>query len=302
MDDRFAGHDTGSHPECVARITQLNATLREAGWREAAECPEWSEATIAQITRNHSTEYVQQLRKWCQASAGQIEADTVVSRGSWSCALRCSGAAIDAVQRVMRSEDTSAFCAMRPPGHHALPSGPMGFCLLNHVAIAARAALADGLERVLIVDWDVHHGNGTQDAFYEDGQVGFYSIHRSPFYPGTGARDETGSGRGLGWTFNEPVAAGISTQDYFEVFRRGVEEMATRVRPQLVLLSAGFDSHLADPVGGLCMEDTDFGPLTRIVRNVADSHCDGRLVSLLEGGYHLTHMPASALEHLNALK
>ncbi|MEZ6135529.1 MAG: histone deacetylase [Pirellulaceae bacterium] len=301
LDDQFAVHDTGNHPECIERITRLNAAIRASEVLSTATFPVWQNASQPQITSVHSPEYVQQLESWCAAGAGRIEADTVVSQGSWLAAVRGAGAAIDAVNRVVDEEAKRAFCAIRPPGHHALPGGPMGFCLLNNIAIAARSAIARGLRSVLIVDWDVHHGNGTQDAFYEDGQIGFYSIHRSPFYPGTGAKDETGSGRGLGWIYNEPVSADISKKQFLDCFQRGVEDLAGRVKPELILLSAGFDAHQNDPVGGLCLEEQDYGDLTAWLIDVAENYCGGKLVSLLEGGYHLTHMPSSALEHVEKL-
>jgi acetoin utilization deacetylase AcuC-like enzyme len=177
----------------------------------------------------------------------------------------------------------------------------MGFCLFNNVAIAAREALSLGLSRIMIVDWDVHHGNGTQDAFYHDGQVGFLSIHRSPFYPGTGEVDETGAGEGLGTNLNIPVPFGITQTQFFDQFRAGVEKLANRIRPELILISAGFDAHRLDPVGGLCLEAADFAVLTKIVLDVATIHASGRVVSLLEGGYHLDMMPQSVVKHLEKL-
>ncbi|MCC6509406.1 MAG: histone deacetylase [Pirellulaceae bacterium] len=302
LDDVFAEHETGKHPECPDRIVLLNRLLRQRGWPERSQCPTWSSATREQLQAVHEVAYVDRLKNWCDMAAGRIESDTVVSRGSWQAALRAAGAAIDAVQRVLTSEDKVAFCAIRPPGHHALPSGPMGFCLFNNVAVAAHAAIAAGAERVLIVDWDVHHGNGTQDAFYDDGRVGFLSIHRSPFYPGTGSQSETGTGRGLGWTRNEPVPADIPTGQFTDRFQRALSDMLTRCQPDLILLSAGFDAHRADPVGGLCLMEEDFQALAKHVRQAADAHCKGRLVSLLEGGYHLDHMPTSVAAHLEGLQ
>ena len=177
----------------------------------------------------------------------------------------------------------------------------MGFCLFNNVAIAAHAAISAGVHRVMIIDWDVHHGNGTQDVFYEDGRVAFFSIHRSPFYPGTGKVTETGTRAGLGWIANEPVPEDIALKSFTERFTRGIDALAAKVRPELILLSAGFDAHRSDPVGSLCLADQDFGDLTRIVRNLAISHCDGKIVSLLEGGYHLEHLPMSVNAHLEEL-
>ena len=301
LDDCFADHDTGSHPECIARIRNVNDMLRREGWLEKAECPAWNAASLAELQRVHDKEYIRQLESWCAAAAGRIEADTVVSTGSWLAATRGAGAAIDATQQVIDGRSPTAFCAIRPPGHHAIPSGPMGFCLLNNVAIAAKSAISSGLERVMIIDWDVHHGNGTQDTFYDDGQVAFFSIHRSPFYPGTGAADETGSGKGLGWTANAPVPADISVKRFFDLFQRGMEDLAARVQPELILLSAGFDAHVADPVGSLCLEEPHFAELTDLVKQVAATYCKGRIVSLLEGGYHLEHMPLSLLAHVTEL-
>lgn len=301
LNDCFLKHDTGPHPENFQRIQNVNRLLTEQGWTQKCECPVWSPAGIDELLRVHEPAYVEQLKNWCENAAGRIESDTVVSLGSWRAATMGAGAAIDAVEKVLAGNSRRAFCAIRPPGHHALPDGPMGFCVLNNVAIAARHALSLGLHRVLIVDWDVHHGNGTQDVFYEDGQVAFFSIHRSPFYPGTGAREETGSGRGLGWISNAPVPAGILTSQFFDTFERGVETLAARIKPELILISAGFDAHRQDPVGSLCLEDHDFGTLTQRVSQIANTYCDGKIISLLEGGYHLEHLPTSVLSHVQAL-
>ena len=300
-DTVFTRHDTGSHPECSARIERVNAMLVNSGWVSGSNCPDWKAASRESIEKVHQAAYYDQLKLWCEQATGRIEADTVVSRGSWNAATRAAGAVIDAVERVAKDEDKRAFCAIRPPGHHALAGGPMGFCLFNNVAVAAHAAIAAGLHRVMIIDWDVHHGNGTQDVFYEDGRVAFFSIHRSPFYPGTGQTTETGTRAGLGWIANEPVPADITLKSFTERFTRGIDALAAKVRPELILLSAGFDAHRADPVGSLCLADQDFGELTRIVRGLADSHCDGKIVSLLEGGYHLEHLPMSVNAHLEEL-
>lgn len=301
VDDVFAGHDTGRHPEAIARIVRLNHLLDCQGWLERATRPHWQTAKREQLTPVHDAAYLEQLEQFCLQGGGRVEQDTVVSSGSWAAATRGAGAAIDATRRVLNGEDTTAFCAVRPPGHHALRTAPMGFCLFNNIAVAAHAALDSGLDRVMIVDWDVHHGNGTQDAFYDDGRVGFYSIHRSPFYPGTGAVEETGTGAGLGFIANSPVHADIDTPTFLQTFTRGVEDLAAKVRPQLLLVSAGFDAHRHDPVGSLCLVEQDYAELTRIVKRVAADYCGGRIVSLLEGGYHLEHMPQSVLAHISEL-
>jgi acetoin utilization deacetylase AcuC-like enzyme len=302
LDDSFANHRTGSHPECPARILRLNELLRSNQWDQRATLPKWSPASKEAMTAIHGPIYIEQLKGWDRNDAGQVEADTIVRSGSWDTAALAAGAACDAVDRVLRGEDSRAFCVIRPPGHHALKDAPMGFCLLNNIAIAAKHAInAHGLDRVMIVDWDVHHGNGTQDVFWEDGQVAFFSSHRFPFYPGTGKADETGSRAGLGWTNNLPVPGTITRDEFMIRFADSLTKFADIIKPQLILLSAGFDAHVDDPVGGLCLNEPDFSQLTQLVSYIAKTHCRGRIVSLLEGGYHLQHMPLSALAHFESL-
>lgn len=302
LDDSFANHRTGSHPECPARILRLNELLRSNQWDQKANLPKWAPASKEVLTAIHGAVYIEQLKGWDRNDAGQVEADTIVRNGSWDAAVLAAGAACDAVDRVLRGEDSRAFCVVRPPGHHALKDAPMGFCLLNNVAIAAKHAInAHGLDRVMIVDWDVHHGNGTQDVFWEDGQVAFFSSHRFPFYPGTGKADETGSRAGLGWTSNLPVPGTITRDEFMSCFSASLTKFADIIKPQLILLSAGFDAHVDDPVGGLCLNEPDFSQLTHLVSDIAKAHCHGRIVSLLEGGYHLQHMPLSALAHFESL-
>jgi acetoin utilization deacetylase AcuC-like enzyme len=202
------------------------------------------------------------------------------------------------------SKDRTALCLVRPPGHHATPTVSMGFCLFNNIALAAHhARTAHNLTRLLIVDWDVHHGNGTQDIFYEDPQVMFFSIHRygQGFYPGTGAESETGRGRGLGYTRNAPIRYGTSRKDYHARFTSALEKAAEKIKPELVLVSAGFDAHRLDPIGSLGLEADDFAVLTRQVLAVARTHAAGRLVSCLEGGYHLDALAESVQRHLEEL-
>jgi len=206
------------------------------------------------------------------------------------------------VRRVAAGKDRSALCLVRPPGHHALPTEAMGFCLLGNVAIGARHALAAcGLDRVLIVDWDVHHGNGTQAMFWDDEQVAFFSIHRWPFYPGTGDESETGTGAGLGYTLNVPVQYGTPLADYHVRFEEGLVRLAAKTRPELVIVSAGFDAHREDPIGSLQLETEDFARLTKTVLEVANQYCAGRVVSVLEGGYNPTRLAESVGVHLAEL-
>ncbi len=298
----FLDHHTGRHPENPNRLVPIARQLsKEAGHFDLTPVS-WSPITVEELARVHSLPYIEEVREFSARGGGQIEADTILSPQSYDVALLAAGAARNAVQRVLKGEDKTAFCLMRPPGHHALPNGAMGFCLFNNVALAARAALEDcGLERVLIIDWDVHHGNGTQDTFWQDPRVAFYSVHRSPFYPGTGAADETGTGAGLGTTKNVPLAFGISRAEYKAAFRATVQDFADKMRPQLILLSAGFDAHALDPVGSLGLESEDFTDLTRDVLQIAAAHTNGRVVSLLEGGYNPDALAESIEAHLHEL-
>jgi acetoin utilization deacetylase AcuC-like enzyme len=240
--------------------------LEKQGWIERCTKPNWMAATLEQCKRNHTEKYLDQLHRWCEESAGRVESDTVVSSGS--------------------------------PGHHALRDAPMGFCLLNSVSIAAQHARSLGCEKVLIVDWDVHHGNGTQASFWEDPTVGFVSIHRFPFYPGTGRVDETGTGDALGTTVNIPVSAQTGPKSFLDQLATQTEKFATKFKPDLILLSAGFDAHENDPVGGLSLQSEHYFEAGKWIAALAKEHCQGRLVSLLEGGYHLEHLPESLDAHL----
>ncbi len=250
----------------------------------------------------HAADNIDSIKKFVGDGGGQIEQDTVVSGKSFDAARTAAGAAIDAVRRVMAGEDKTAFCMVRPPGHHAMHSHPMGFCLFNNIAVGARVATEElGVERVMIVDWDVHHGNGTQATFWDDPSVGFLSMHRFPFYPGSGAADETGEGAGKGLTVNLPVRYGTSRNDQIERFRTATEALADKMKPQLVMISAGFDSHVKDPIGSLDLESEDFTTLTEIMMGIANTHAEGRVVSLLEGGYNPAALAESVECHLRAL-
>jgi len=301
-DPRFLEHQTGDHPERPERLIQVARHLERTGLDARCRRPAWEVVSDERLGRVHSLRYAADLLAFEQSGGGRVEADSVVNAGSVEVARLAAGAVCDAVERVVRGDDKSALCLVRPPGHHALYDSAMGFCLFNNVAIGARLAIDElQLERVMIVDWDVHHGNGTQDAFYTDPQVSFLSIHRWPFYPGTGAADETGAGAGLGTTVNLPTPFGTPRSEYLASFQTAVEKLAAKTRPQLVLVSAGFDSHRDDPVGSLDLETDDFIDLTRIILDVANVHAGGRVVSVLEGGYNPSILAGCVEVHLKEM-
>jgi acetoin utilization deacetylase AcuC-like enzyme len=301
-DPVFQRHVTGRHPEAPARLVAIDERLDERKLSARCRTGVIRAASLEEIARLHERDYIEKVRAFCEAGGGRIEADTVVSPASFEVALRAAGTALSAVDAVLTGDDRTALCLVRPPGHHALAARAMGFCLFNNIALAAEHALrVHDLERVLIVDWDVHHGNGTQDAFYHRGDVGFFSAHRFPFYPGTGRRDETGTGEGVGTKFNLPVAFGTPRREYLAQFETMLSDAAARTRPQLVLISAGFDAHALDPIGSLGLETEDFETLTRMVQAVAKEYCEGRLVSLLEGGYHVDALADCVALHLETL-
>ncbi|HET6328559.1 MAG TPA: histone deacetylase [Planctomycetaceae bacterium] len=301
-DPWFLRHETGRHPESPERLRRLYAHLRANHLDQRFDSGTVRPATTEELGRAHDADYIWQVETWANAGGGQVEVDTVMSPDSYEAAGRAAGSAVAAVEEVISGRHRRALCLVRPPGHHALYDAPMGFCLFNNVAVAARHAIDKlGLSRALIVDWDVHHGNGTQDAFYSDGRVHFLSIHRSPFYPGTGDANETGSGPGLGAISNVPLQFGLPRREFRERFHTALERAARHAQPELILISAGFDAHRADPVGSLGLENEDFVELTRLVTSCSDQYCGGKIVSLLEGGYNLQVLPESVEAHIEAL-
>jgi len=303
-DPLFLRHETGRHVEVPARLRAITARLNKSGLAAKCQPGTYEPMTCADIAHIHEPNVADLVRRVAAAGGGMLDADTVVSPESFDIALSAAGACACAAEAVLSGKDKTAICIVRPPGHHATPTHSMGFCLFNNIALAAsRARTKFGLSRILIVDWDVHHGNGTQDIFWADPTVFFFSIHRygMGFYPGTGAADETGTGPGLGYTLNVPVRYGSSRKDYHALFASALEEAADAIKPELVLLSAGFDAHARDPIGTLRLETEDFATMTRLVRDVAETHAEGRIVSCLEGGYHLEALAESVEAHLAEL-
>jgi len=293
-------HHTGSHhPE---RPERFDAAL-DALERLALLPVEPRVATEDEISLCHPLQYIRLVEREVMTGFHELSTgDTIISARSLDAALRATGAALNAVDAVFNKKAQNAFCIVRPPGHHATPTKGMGFCIFNNIAIAARYAQRKyGVKRVLIADWDVHHGNGTQDIFYTDGTVFFFSTHQYPWYPGTGAADETGEGAGAGMTMNCPFPAGSGRREILGAFEQMLAPAAKKVKPDLVLISAGFDSRIDDPLGNFLLTDADFADLTRVMLGIANESAGGRLVSVMEGGYNLTGLASAARSHVQAL-
>jgi acetoin utilization deacetylase AcuC-like enzyme len=297
-------HDSGvGHPEAPGRFDAVMNGLADAEMLPKLLRIEPKRPTPDDLHRAHAPGYLAVAEKEITAGQSQLSTgDTNVGPHSWEAALRAAGSGIAAVDAVISGKAAHAFCVVRPPGHHATPDKGMGFCVLNNIAIAARYAQAvHGLGKVVIVDWDVHHGNGTQDIFYTDPSVFFFSTHQSPWYPGTGAADETGEGKGKGTTLNCPLPAGSGRAAVLGAFEQKLAPALAKFRPEMVLISAGFDSRIHDPLGQFTLEDQDFADLTRLMLKIAGEHSGGRVVSMLEGGYNLQGLASASAAHVSAL-
>lgn len=299
----YALHDTGAHPETARRLQSVQAAFERRGTLENILKLSPGAASEEALTRVHQAQHVQRVAHACQAGEPALDPDTRICEASWQAALLAAGGACAAVDAVVTGQADNAFVLCRPPGHHATPGRAMGFCLFNNVAVAARhAQVQHGLERILIIDWDVHHGNGTQDIFYSDPSVFFLSFHQDRHYPFSGALHERGEGRGEGFTLNRPLRSRTPAAVYRQVFQDALQQVRAQFRPDLVLISAGFDAHLHDPLGELMLEDPDYAALTELVLELAARDCQGRLVSLLEGGYNLQTLGDTVATHVETLK
>ena len=300
----YLDHDMGAgHPESPNRLRAIMQQLERSGTAGRVKTIEPRKAEDEWITQIHSPSYVAALNTH-QPTSGRValDPDTSMSSGSLAAAYLAVGGALAAVDAIMRGEVEHAFCAVRPPGHHAEFARAMGFCLFNNVAIAARYVQKHyGVSRVLIVDWDVHHGNGTQHSFEQDASILFFSTHQFPHYPGTGRATERGTGAGEGFTINVPMDAGDGDEEYHRIFMNVLLPAADVFKPEFVIVSAGFDAHRDDPLAGMGLTEAGYSDLTGLVMGIAKRHAQGRLLSALEGGYNLTALSASVDAHLKAL-
>lgn len=314
-DPIFLEHLTpANHPDQPERLSRSIDVLKALNWMEREGLVHKAPRTASEeeLTLVHTPAYIQHVKHAAERTA-RLEAesgrktrffatDTYVSAKSYEAALYAAGAPLTAIDAVLAGEVDNAYCLVRPPGHHALADNAMGFCLFNNVAIAARYAVEKhGLERVMIIDYDVHHGNGTQDAFYEDPHVLYFSTHQAPFYPGTGLSDELGAGPGLGTTINVPLPATTDYYVYDAVFRQVLAPIADRFDPQLILVSAGYDAHWTDPLGQMYLSTAAFAKLNEVILKLANQLCNGRLVMVQEGGYNVEAMAACTATSINQL-
>jgi acetoin utilization deacetylase AcuC-like enzyme len=300
----YLEHDMGAgHPESPNRLRAIMQHLERSGTAERVTRVEPRKAEDEWVTQIHSPSYVAALNKH-QPSSGRValDPDTSMSPGSLEAAYLAAGGALAAADAIMRGDVEHAFCAVRPPGHHAESGRAMGFCLFNNVPIAARyMQKKHGLSRILIVDWDVHHGNGTQHSFEADASILFFSTHQYPHYPGTGRATECGTGAGEGFTINVPMEAGDGDDEYHAVFENVLLPAAEAFKPEFVIVSAGFDAHRDDPLANMGLTESGYADLTGVVAGIAKRHARGRLLSSLEGGYDLTALAGSVDAHLRAL-
>ncbi len=307
--DEYLNHDTGNHPEKRERyLATLKGLMADEDLWDAFVKLDPRPATNEELLRCHAERAIAVVGQACQRAAAHnlaaLDADTVVSRHSETAARLAAGGACRAVDAVVAGEASSAFVACRPPGHHATVGRAMGFCLFNNVAVAARYAQAEypeQIKKVLIVDFDVHHGNGTQEIFYDDPTVFYYSLHQYPWYPGTGTADERGAREGEGYTLNIPIHAMTPADDYLRMFEQGLESVMKNFSPDLVIISAGFDAHETDPLGQLLLNDASYERMTKRLKEAAQATGRGRVVSCLEGGYNLSTLGDTVRSHVRVM-
>ena len=298
----FLEHDTGlHHPESSQRLESIYKILKEKSYYNDLLQVSPIHAKEEDITRIHSIAHYNNIlhRK---GKSGYLDGDTPYSEKSVEAALMAAGAGITLADKILEGECKNGMLLLRPPGHHAEPENAMGFCIFNNIAITAKYLQNKGLKKILILDWDVHHGNGTEDSFYEDDSVYFISTHQYPFYPGTGKASDTGEGKGRGYNLNLPFARGSSDQDYLKIFGEKILPAIESFEPEFILISAGFDAHKRDPLAGIELSTTAYEKFTSMICKTANEICSGRILSFLEGGYDLEALGESVEAHISVLK
>jgi len=295
----YLQHETGGHPEKKERLTAILDRINSEKLDVEYITPQ--AATIDQVAAIHTRRYIDQVKAISQKGGGYLDIDTILSQHSYDAALMAAGGAVTAVDAAIGGYD-GAFALVRPPGHHAMPDRGMGFCIFNNVAIAAKHAQARGLKKVLIVDWDVHHGNGTNAIFYSDRSVLYFSTHQHPHYPGTGRMNEVGEDGAEGTKVNVPLPSGTGDEGYLMAFRSILKPIALEFDPDIVLVSAGQDPHRDDPLGGMCLTAAGFGAIAGVVKDVANACCQGRLAAVLEGGYNLQAQSVAIVAEIKAFQ
>ena len=299
---QYLKHDTEPHPENPGRLKAIREKIESSEIHQYLISPEPRRATDDELAANHESSYIDHVRNSCRDGVQNLDGDTVICSDSWDAAILSAGAGLTAIDQILTGQLDNAFTAVRPPGHHAEKDRAMGFCLFNNVAIAARYAIKKHrLNRVFIFDWDVHHGNGTQHSFYSDPSVYYSSAHQYPFYPGTGGEDETGTRDGLGSTLNFPLDAFTGDSAYLDIIKNKLIPEVQSFRPDLIIISAGFDAHKDDPLAQMRVSSDCYGKMTSLILKTAKEVCGGRLMSMLEGGYNYTALADSVLEHVNVL-
>ena len=301
-DPFYLKHKNEPHPENPGRLNAIQKNIESSKFYNNLTLIQPRKATIDDIAKIHDTGYIQSVEDSCRNGVRNLDADTVISTDSYQAALLSAGAGLEALDKILEGTVGNAFCAVRPPGHHAEQNKAMGFCLFNNVGVIARYAQdVKKLEKVFIFDWDVHHGNGTQHSFYKDSSIYYSSIHQYPFYPGTGSVDETGTGDGLGSNLNLPMRAYSCDADYINVIEHKLIPVIQKFNPDLIIISAGFDAHENDPLAQINLSTKCYGKMTQKLMEVANDVCDGRILSMLEGGYDYSALADSVQLHVETL-